>query len=300
MAALAGTAWRGTAAWGEGVKTLVFGETGQVATELRAQGDVIALGRDQADLSRPEDCAAAIRDHAPQVVINAAAYTAVDRAEEEEALATVINGDAPGAMACACADLGIPLVHISTDYVFAGTGTAPWTPDDLAAPPNAYGRSKLAGERAIAASGCTHVILRTSWVYSAHGNNFVKTMLRLSETRDALSIVADQIGGPTSARAIAAACLVIADRLVQDPKGAGIHHLSGTPDASWADFATEIFAQAGRSVTVTGISTSEYPTPAVRPLNSRMDCDSLQQAFGIDRPEWRKELTLVLRALDEV
>lgn len=278
---------------------LVFGKTGQVATELQLQADVVALGRDQADLSKPDACADAIRAHRPDVVINAAAYTAVDRAEEEDALATVINGDAPGAMALVCADLGIPLVHISTDYVFAGDGTTPWTPDDPVAPPNAYGRSKLAGEVAIAASGCTHVILRTSWVFSAHGNNFVKTMLRLSETRDALSIVADQIGGPTSARAIAAACLTIAGQVGRDPAAQGVHHFSGAPDASWADFATEIFAQAGRDVTVTGIETKEYPTPATRPLNSRMDCSRLAQSFGIARPDWRDELALVLRALDE-
>jgi dTDP-4-dehydrorhamnose reductase len=278
---------------------LVFGKTGQVATELQLQADVVALGRDQADLSKPDACAAAIREHAPDVVINAAAYTAVDRAEEEEALATVINGDAPGAMALVCADLGIPLVHISTDYVFAGDGTKPWTPDDPVAPPNAYGRSKLAGELAIAASGCTHVILRTSWVFSAHGNNFVKTMLRLSDSRDALSVVADQIGGPTSARAIAAACLTIAGQIGRDTAVSGIHHFSGTPDASWADFANEIFAQAGRSVKVTGIGTQDYPTPAVRPLNSRMDCKSLDQAFAIKRPDWREELTLVLRTLEE-
>ena len=281
------------------MKILVFGKTGQVATELQAQGDVVPLGRDEADLSQPGQCADAIRAHGPDVVINAAAYTAVDRAEQDEALATVINGDAPGAMAIACADLGIPLVHISTDYVFAGDGTKPWTPDDPVAPPNAYGRSKLAGELAIAASGCTHVILRTSWVFSAHGNNFVKTMLRLSDSRDALSVVADQIGGPTSARAIAAACLTIAGQIGRDTAVSGIHHFSGTPDASWADFATEIFRQAGRDVTVTGIGTKEYPTPAVRPLNSRLDCSRLAQTFGITCPDWRDELALVLRTLEE-
>ena len=276
---------------------LVFGRTGQVATQLRAQADVVALGRDQADLTDPDQCAAAIRAHRPDVVINAAAYTAVDRAEEQEALATVINGAAPGAMARACADLDIPLVHISTDYVFAGDGTSPWAPADPVAPCNAYGRSKLAGEVAIRDSGCAHVILRTSWVFSAHGANFVKTMLRLSETRDALSIVADQIGGPTSARAIAAACLTVAEGLRRDPGLSGVHHFSGAPDTSWAEFATEIFRQAGRRVDVTGIPTEAYPTPAMRPLNSRMDCSELERRFGIARPDWREDLAAVLRAL---
>lgn len=279
------------------MKILVFGSTGQVATEVQQQADVIALGRDQADLSDPAQCAAAILAHEPDVVINAAAYTAVDRAEEEEALATVINGEAPGAMAQVCKGMGIPLVHISTDYVFAGDGTAPWAPTDPVAPPNAYGRSKLAGEEAIRASGCAHAILRTSWVFSAHGNNFVKTMLRLSETRDALNVVADQIGGPTSARAIAAACLEIAPQLVADPDKSGTYHFSGTPDASWADFAMAIFDRAGRQVAVTGIPTADYPTPATRPLNSRMNCDSLNAAFGIARPDWQAELQLVLDTL---
>jgi dTDP-4-dehydrorhamnose reductase len=169
---------------------LVFGKTGQVATELQRLGDVVALGRDQANLSDPAACADAIRTHAPRAVINAAAYTAVDRSEEEEVLATIINGDAPTAMAQACAELDIPLIHISTDYVFAGTGGAPWQPDDPTAPQNAYGRSKLAGEIGIRNSGAVHAILRTSWVVSAHGANFVKTMLRLLDTRDALNIVA--------------------------------------------------------------------------------------------------------------
>jgi dTDP-4-dehydrorhamnose reductase len=196
---------------------LVFGHSGQVATELRAQADVTALGRDAADLSDREACAAAIHAHKPRAVINAAAYTAVDRAETEEALATTVNGEAPGAMARACAALGLPFVHISTDYVFAGDGNAPWRPDDATGPLGAYGRSKLAGEEAVRAAGGIHVILRTSWVVSAHGNNFVKTMLRLGAERDTLNIVADQIGGPTPARAIASACLSMADQLAADP-----------------------------------------------------------------------------------
>lgn len=221
---------------------LVFGRSGQVATELQRLGGVLALGRDQVDLSDPAACAAAINAHRPRAVINAAAYTAVDRAEEEEALATLINGEAPAAMAQACAALNIPLVHISTDYVFAGTGTRAWVLDDKTAPQNAYGRSKLVGEQSIRAAGCTHAILRTSWVFSAHGSNFAKTMLRLAESRDVLRIVDDQIGGPTPARAIAAACLSIAQQLCDDPGKTGTYHFSGAPDVSCYEFARAIFA----------------------------------------------------------
>ena len=228
----------------------------------------------------------------------AAAYTAVDGAEEEEALATTINGDAPMAMALACVELGIPLIHISTDYVFAGTGDAHWQPDDLTAPQNAYGRSKLAGEIGIRNSGAVHAILRTSWVVSAHGANFVKTMLRLSDTRDALTIVADQIGGPTPARDIAAASLQMAEQLIADPSKSGTYHYSGAPDVSLADFAQAIFEQAGRAVTVTPIPTTDHPTPAKRPLNSRMECGAAQRAFGIARPNWRNGLNMILQELE--
>ncbi len=280
---------------------LVFGSTGQVATELRRLAtEATFLGRDKADLTDPEACAAAIRAHAPSAVINAAAWTAVDKAEEEEATATVVNGTAPGAMARTCADLGIPFVHISTDYVFEGGGTAPWSPTDPTGPLGAYGRSKLAGEQAIQAAGGTWAILRTSWVFSAHGNNFVKTMLRLSETRDALNVVGDQIGGPTPARDIAVACLSIVDKLREDPTKTGLHHLSGAPDVSWADFARAIFDMAGRTVAVTDIPSSAYPTPAVRPANSRMDCSALETVFGISRPDWRLALAAVIKELEEV
>ncbi len=277
---------------------LVFGKTGQVATELQRLGDVVALGRDQADLANPAVCADAIRTHAPRAVINAAAYTAVDRAEEEEALATIINADAPTVMARVCMELGIPLIHISTDYVFEGTGDTPWKPHDPTAPQNAYGRSKLAGEIGIRNSGAAHAILRTSWVVSAHGANFVKTMLRLSDTRGELTIVADQIGGPTPARDIAVAALKIAEQLIADPSKSGTYHFSGAPDVSWAEFAREIFAQAGKAMTVTPIPTAEYPTPAKRPLNSRMDCRMTQQVLGIARPDWREGLPVILNELE--
>jgi dTDP-4-dehydrorhamnose reductase len=273
---------------------LVFGHSGQVATELRAQAAVIALGRDAADLTNPAACAAAIRAHRPRAVVNAAAYTAVDRAETEEALATTINADAPGAMAQACADLGLPVVHISTDYVFAGEGDAPWRPDHATAPLGAYGRSKLAGEKAVRAAGGVHAILRTSWVVSAHGNNFLKTMLRLGAEREALTVVADQIGGPTPASAIAAACLSIADQLVADPGKTGTYHFSGAPDTSWAGFARAIMTAAGLSCRIDDIPTSAYPTPAKRPANSRLDCTATRAAFGIDRPDWQAELPTIL------
>jgi dTDP-4-dehydrorhamnose reductase len=277
---------------------LVFGKTGQVACELqRLAPDAIYLGRDQADLSDPSACAAAIRDHAPEAVINAAAYTAVDRAEEEEDLATVINGAAPGAMAEACADLDIPLVHISTDYVFEGGGERPWSPDDTTGPLGAYGRSKLAGEQAVQGAGGTYAILRTSWVFSAHGNNFLKTMLRLGAERDRLTIVADQIGGPTPAGGIAEACLAIAKGLRKNCEKSGVYHYSGGPDASWADFARVIFAEANQEVEVVDIPSSDFPTPAVRPLNSRLDCASLEAQFGITRANWKSAVKEIVGQL---
>ncbi|MEO1291986.1 MAG: dTDP-4-dehydrorhamnose reductase [Pseudomonadota bacterium] len=285
---------------------LVFGQTGQVAQELRrlapeAHFEARFLGRAEADLADPDACAAAIRGSGASAVINAAAYTAVDQAENEEALAATVNGTAPGAMARACAEIGAPFVHFSTDYVFdgggGGTGTAPRRPDEAMAPLNAYGRTKLAGEAAVRASGAVFAVLRTSWVFSAHGKNFVKTMLRLSETRDALTIVEDQIGGPTPAAAIAAACLSIAEQLRADPTKAGTYHFTGAPDVSWKGFAEAIFAEAKRDVTVAGIPTTDYPTPAKRPLNSRLDCQSMTDTFGLPRPDWRQGLTNVLRKL---
>ena len=281
------------------MKLLIFGQTGQVARELIAQAEdheVTALSRADADQSNPHACAAIVRDLRPDAVINAAAYTAVDKAEEEEALSTVVNGETPGAIACACAEIDVPFLHISTDYVFAGTGTAPWSPEDATAPQNAYGRSKLVGEEAVRKAGGIHAILRTSWVFSAHGNNFVKTMLRLSETRDELNVVADQIGGPTAARDIAAALLAILPRL-KDGLGSGTYHFAGQPVTSWAEFAREIFAQAGTATKVHDIPTSAYPTPAQRPLNSRMDCSKLTTDFGIEIPDWRASLKDVLKDL---
>ena len=278
---------------------LVFGKTGQVARELQALAPVIALGRDEADLALPGACAAAVEHYAPTAVINAAAYTAVDRAEDEEELATQINGAAPTEMARACASRDIPLVHLSTDYVFDGSGEAPWRPDDPVAPISAYGRSKLAGEQGVAVAGGRYAILRTSWVFSAHGQNFVKTMLRLGDDRDQLRIVADQIGGPTPAAAIAQACLTIANQLAEDRAKAGTYHFAGAPDVSWADFARTIFAQAGLACDVADIGTADYPTPARRPANSRLDCSATKSVFGIKRPDWQDGLAAVLQELKQ-
>ncbi|KQB11302.1 dTDP-4-dehydrorhamnose reductase [Rhodobacter capsulatus] len=280
------------------MKVLVFGRTGQVATELQRQlPQAVFLGREQADLADPAACAAAIRDSDAAAVINAAAWTAVDKAEAEEAAATVVNGEAPAAMARAAAQKRIPFLHVSTDYVFSGAGSAPWVETDPVAPQNAYGRSKLAGEQGVRAAGGAAAILRTSWVFSAHGANFVKTMLRLSESRDALNVVEDQIGGPTPAADIAAALVVMARKMVAGQPG-GTYHFGGSPWVSWADFAREIFALSGRKVVVTGIPTAAYPTPALRPLNSRMDCAALTRDFGIAPPDWQAGLSKVLKELE--
>jgi dTDP-4-dehydrorhamnose reductase len=279
------------------MRVLVFGRTGQVATELLRQGDVVTLGRAEADLTDPDACVAAIRAHRPEAVINAAAYTAVDRAEEEETLAMRVNGAAPAAMAQVCADLGIPLVHISTDYVFDGSGDAPWRPDAPTGPLGAYGRSKLAGEEGVRAAGGHHAILRTSWVVSAHGSNFVKTMLRVGPQRGTLRVVDDQWGAPTPAADIAVACLKIATHLAADPSRSGTFHFAGAPDITWAGFAKAIFEAAGLQVGVEPIPSSEYPTPARRPLNSRLDCTSTAVTFGIDRPDWPKGLATIISEL---
>lgn len=279
------------------MRVLVFGKSGQVASELaRLAPDATFLGRDQADLSDPAACAAAVARAKVDVVINAAAWTAVDKAETEEAAATVVNGDAPAAMARAAAAKGVPFLHVSTDYVFDGQGDQPFTPDHPTAPVNAYGRSKLAGEVGVRAAGGNHLILRTSWVVSAHGANFVKTMLRLGREREVLRVVADQIGGPTPAAAIAEALLTAAKAMSSGATG-GTHHFSGAPDTSWADFARAIMARADLSCRIEDIPTADYPTPARRPLNSRLDCRALTTAFGIPRPDWKQGLADIVKEL---
>lgn len=282
------------------MKVLVFGETGQVATALRKQAgntQVICLGRDQADLGAPDMLRAAIAATDADVIINAAAYTAVDKAETDTDQAEQVNHLAVGTMARAAAKRGIPLLHISTDYVFPGDGTTPWQPDGETGALSVYGATKRRGEEALQMAGGPHAILRTSWVVSSTGNNFVKTMLRLGAARDALTIVGDQIGGPTAADDIANALLTMA-RAFTDGRGTtGIYHFAGAPDCSWADFATEIFAQSGITCTVTPIPTTDYPTPAARPLNSRLDCTTLETDYGIPRPDWRASLTRILKDL---
>ena len=276
---------------------LIFGKTGQVARALAdLSPDAIFLDRAGADLTNPAACAAAIFAHKPAVVINAAAYTAVDAAEADPETAFAVNRDAPAAMAKAAAEIGAVFLHISTDYVFDGQGDAAFAPDHPCAPLSVYGDSKRAGEVAVLAAGGVAAILRCSWVFSPYGGNFVKTMVRLAQGRTALSIVNDQIGGPTPARAIAEALLQMGDILRKQPDLAGIYHFSGTPDLSWADFAAEIFAQSGDQVTITPIPTRDYPTPATRPLNSRLDCEKTQTAFRIARPRRRDYVAEVIKS----
>ena len=281
------------------MKVLVFGKTGQLARALIAAGpemgvEITALGRDAADLSDPAACAAVVAATNAQAVINAAAWTAVDAAETQEAAAHVMNADAPAAMAQACATKGLPFVYISTDYVFDGTGSQAWRPDDPTAPLSAYGRTKLAGEKGVVAAGGAYAILRTAWVFDAGGQNFVTTMLRLSQTQNALRVVSDQIGGPTPAAAIAKASLHVARALTEDQSTSGTYHLSGVPEVSWADFARAIFAVAGRDVPVTDIGSTDYSTAAKRPANSRLDCRTTEAVFGINRPDWHIELAKML------
>lgn len=283
------------------MRLLVFGRSGQVATELarRLPPGVTArfLSRAEADLADPAACAAAVEGAEADAVINAAAWTAVDRAESEEEAAMVVNAAAPAAMARAAAARGLPFLHISTDYVFDGSGVRPWREDDPVGPLSAYGRTKLAGEEGVRAAGGLHAILRTSWVFSARGANFVRTILRLSETRDRLEIVADQQGGPTPAAAIADALVVLAARLAAGRGPGGTFHFAGAPDTTWAGFAREILARAGRPVTVEDIPSAAWPAPARRPANSRLDCAAIAAAHGIARPDWRAGLDDVLREL---
>lgn len=277
---------------------LVFGKTGQVARELaRLRPNAMFLDRSVADLTDPASCAKAIQRVKPEAIINAAAYTAVDQAEDDEATAELVNAQAPRAMALAALKLGVPFVHLSTDYVFDGAGDTPYTPDHPTGPIGAYGRTKLAGEDHIRAVGGTYAILRTSWVVSAHGGNFVKSMLKLGADRDLLTIVADQIGGPTCAADIAAACITIVDQLRDAPDRRGTYHFSGGPDVSWADFARRILARADLKCAVKNIPSSDYPTRANRPENSRLDMSQTTNTFGIARPDWRIGLDKILDEL---
>ena len=281
----------------------MFGRTGQVAIEIlrhAGQHRVVAVGRDQADLANPETCSNLIAESDADLVLNAAAYTAVDRAQAEPELAFLVNSVAPVVMAKAAKKSGIPFIHISTDYVFDGSGEKSRKEDDTCRPLGIYGQSKYQGELGILDTEAAAIILRTSWVYSAHGSNFVKTMLRLGKERQTLNIVHDQVGGPTAAQDIAKTLLEIAVQFRQAPEKRGIYHYCGSPDASWKDFAAEIFKKSALKTRIIGIPTSAYPTPAPRPLNSRLDCSRLLAQFGVARPNWQASLTDVLRELGEL
>lgn len=282
------------------MRIAVTGLKGQVVSSLieRAPNDVemVALGRPQLELSARDVVLATLRNVRCDAIVNAAAYTAVDKAESEPELAMRVNGDGAGFVAEIAAELDVPLLHMSTDYVFDGALDRPYREDDTTGPTGAYGRSKLAGEEKIAAHHPDHVILRTAWVYSPFGANFVKTMLNLGKTREEVGVVADQFGNPTSALDIADALFVIAKRLVFDPDPGlrGIFNLTGAGDATWADMAEATFTLAqsqGRPpVRVKRIATADYPTPARRPANSRLDNSKLAERFGVTMPEWRASL----------
>jgi dTDP-4-dehydrorhamnose reductase len=286
------------------MRILVFGTTGQLARELaRRVPDGVTLtqlGRDRADLADPGACAEAVRGAEADLVINAAAYTTVDQAEAEPALADTVNGDSPGVMARAAAERGLPFLHVSTDYVFDGSGTRPWREDDPVAPLGAYGASKLRGERLVTEAGGQSVILRTAWVFSAHGRNFVKTMLRLGAEREALSVVDDQRGGPTAAADIADALYTIARAFGEGRGTPGLFHFAGAPTVSWADFAEAIFAACHlpRKPVVNRIPASAYPTPVKRPANSALDCSRILATYGISQPDWRASLSEVIAELE--
>jgi dTDP-4-dehydrorhamnose reductase len=292
------------------LRILQFGATGQVARELSAaarecDSTIKTLSRAEADFARPEEVTAAFRQYPADIVINAAAYTAVDKAESEPDLARKINATAVGALAEACASRGVPLLHVSTDYVFDGRKPASYVEDDSPNPLNVYGRTKWEGEEAIRQAGGPHVILRTSWVYSRHGANFPKTILRLAAERDRLNIVSDQRGCPTSAADIAATILSIAHRLSGNaqPGQLGTFHYAGAPDTSWFEFAGAIVAQArswaGLKAELHPIPSISYPTPAQRPPNSRLDCTKLANAYAIVPKSWRHSLELVLNQLKQ-
>lgn len=282
------------------MRILVFGKNGQVAQALQrlAPADsLVALDRDDVDLMEPGAARAAIEARRPDAIINAAAYTAVDRAEEEASAAGRLNADAPAEMAAAAKALGAVFVHLSTDYVFDGRTQVRLDENAPANPLNIYGASKRAGEKAVLAAYDQAVIVRTSWVFSETGANFVKTMLRLGAGRDALNIVADQVGGPTPAEDIARAVIAIAGKKHRGAPGAGLYHFQGAPAVSWAGFAEKIFEIAGANVKVSHIKTEDYPTPARRPLHTVLDCARIERDFGAAQPDWRAGLRRVIAEL---
>ena len=288
------------------MRILVTGRDGQVARSLaecagESAHDLVFAARPDFDLADPDSIRRTVADVRPDLILSCAAYTAVDRAEDEPDLAMAINGAAPGIITDAAAELGAPVIHLSTDYVFDGSGTRPWREEDAVAPLGVYGRTKLAGERALAASDARWAVVRTAWVYSPFGHNFVKSMLRLAGDRDELGVVSDQHGNPTSALDIARALLAMADRSDDEAVWNRVYHFAGSGDASWADFAEAVFAisaeAGGPSARVNRIGTADFPTKARRPANSRLDCDAFFERFGYRAPHWRASLEPVVRRL---
>lgn len=291
------------------MRIAVTGREGQVVRSLIERSgltdvEILSLGRPQLDLAGPRDAIVkAIEQSDPDVIISAAAYTQVDKAESEPELAFAVNRDGPQAVAEAARSLGVPLVHVSTDYVFDGAKPDAYDEQDETGPTGVYGASKLAGEQAVLSIWDNSAVLRTAWVYSPFGNNFVKTMLRLASARDEVSVVADQRGNPTSALDIAEGLLRVAANLAggHDPTQRGIFHMTAAGDASWADFAEAIFATSaeagGPSAAVKRITTAEYPTQARRPANSRLNSDKLERVHGVRLPEWHSSLKDVVKRL---
>jgi len=286
------------------LKIVLIGESGQVAKEIQKHADTSfelrALSRKELDLTDPKSCVSIISKFDADIIINAAAYTEVDKAEKEEELATLVNATSPKALAEYSALNNISLIHLSTDYVFGGRGKASWKPSDPAKPETAYGRSKLKGEEGVLSSNGNHVILRTSWIFSSHRLNFLKKIIELSNLRKEINVVSDQVGGPTHASDIAKTCLTIAKKLYADPKKRGIYHFSGKPDVSWANFAREVISLLDKKVTINNILSEDYKSEAVRPLNSRLDCNSLQEIYDIERPDWKVSLISALKELGEI
>ena len=280
------------------MKIVLLGAQGQVGHELSRTllplGPICALRRADADLGDLATLAKRVSDEKPDLIVNAAAWTAVDRAESDEATAHRVNADAVEVLARIARERGALLVHYSTDYVFDGSGSRPWRETDPTGPHSAYGRTKLAGEAAIAASGCQALVFRTSWVHGTHGGNFVRTMLRLAAERESLSVVADQIGAPTSAELIADVTALAVAAWRQGRIEPGLYHLAAAGETSWHGLATHAIERARRmghtvrvdAGAIRAIGTSDYPTPARRPANSRLDCAKLSTALGLDLPDW--------------
>lgn len=284
------------------MRVLLFGSNGQVGTEIgrraRAAGvEIVPVGRAECNLAERGAARMLLKTAECDAVINAAAYTAVDRAQAERNLADAVNALAPGEIARACAARSLPLVHLSTDYVFDGASVRPYREDDATGPINVYGETKLGGEEAVAAAEGAYAILRLSWVFSAHGSNFVKTMLRLASEKPTVRVVADQRGKPTAAADAADAAIAIARALRDDASKSGVYHYAGDEATSWAGFASAIFESADLTTKVTRITAAEYPTPARRPAYSVLDTAKIRKTFGIAPPSWRDSLKRVVREL---